>query len=152
VTVDLSISLQRDASAATVARRAAERLFAAALDRRRLGDLALVVSELVTNAVVHGRGAITLRLQRDGEIARGEVVDEGGGFARQIRERGPDDVGGRGLMIVESLSSRWGVYEGTTHVWFELDPGGTDLELTKPELGGSRRPDPRSRPSPHGAQ
>ena len=47
-------------------------------------------------------------------------------------------MGGRGLMIVESLSSRWGVYEGTTHVWFELDPGGADLERTEPELGGSR--------------
>jgi anti-sigma regulatory factor (Ser/Thr protein kinase) len=135
VTVDLSINLQRDASAATVARRAAEQLFADALDRSRLGDLALVVSELVTNAVVHGRGAIALKLQRDGEIVRGEVVDEGGGFEREIRERGPDDLGGRGLMIVESLSSRWGVYEGTTHVWFELDPGATDLELTEPELG-----------------
>jgi anti-sigma regulatory factor (Ser/Thr protein kinase) len=135
VTVDLSINLQRDASAATVARRAAEQLFADALDRSRLGDLALVVSELVTNAVVHGRGAIALKLQRDGEIVRGEVVDEGGGFEREILERGPDDLGCRGLMIVESLSRRWGVYEGTTHVWFEFDPGATDVELTEPELG-----------------
>jgi anti-sigma regulatory factor (Ser/Thr protein kinase) len=135
VTFDLSINLQRDASAATVARRAAEQLFADGLGRRRISDLALVVSELVTNAIVHGRGAITLKLQRDGELVRGEVVDQGGGFEREIRERGPDDVGGRGLMIVESLSSRWGVYEGTTHVWFELDPGATDVELTEPELG-----------------
>ncbi|MEA2169629.1 MAG: serine/threonine-protein kinase RsbW [Solirubrobacteraceae bacterium] len=135
MTFDLSINLQRDASAATVARRAAEQLFADGLGRRRISDLALVVSELVTNAIVHGRGAITLKLQRDGELVRGEVVDQGGGFEREIRERGPDDVGGRGLMIVESLSSRWGVYEGTTHVWFELDPGATDVELTEPELG-----------------
>jgi hypothetical protein len=55
---------------------AAERFFAGALDRRGLSDLALMVSELVTDAVVHGRGAITLKLERDGELARGEVVDE----------------------------------------------------------------------------
>ena len=85
VTVDLSINLQRDASAATVARAAAEEFVAGAVDRRGLSDLALVVSELVTNAVVHGRGAITLKLERDGEIVRGEVVDEGGGFERAIR-------------------------------------------------------------------
>jgi len=135
VTVDLSINLQRDASAATGARAVAEEFVAGAVDRRGLSDLALVVSELVTNAVVHGRGAITLKLERDGPIVRGEVVDEGGGFEREIRERGTDDVGGRGLMIVEALSSRWGVYEGTTHVWFELDAGSTDLDRTEPELG-----------------
>jgi anti-sigma regulatory factor (Ser/Thr protein kinase) len=143
VTADLSINLPRDASISTVARRAAERHFDGALDRARLSELALIVSELATNAVVHGSGAITLKLHRDGEIARGEVIDEGGGFERAVRERGPDDMGGRGLMIVESLCSRWGIHEGTTHVWFELDTRRTDPEPTEPELGENRRPDAR---------
>jgi anti-sigma regulatory factor (Ser/Thr protein kinase) len=72
VAADLSITLHREASAATVGQRAVHGLFDGAVDHRRLGDLALIVSELVTNAIVHGRGAITLNLQRDGEIARGE--------------------------------------------------------------------------------
>ena len=86
--------------------------------------LRLVVSELVTNAVRHGEGAIELRLWRDGTTVRGEVVDEGGGFEHEVRTEGWDDVGGRGLGIVERMTRRWGIREGTTHVWFELDPGG----------------------------
>ena len=88
-------------------------------------DLGLVVSELVANAVLHGRGEITLRLQFDDGILRGEVIDQGGGFERQLRERGPEDVGGRGLLVVEALCASWGVHEGTTHVWFELDTRGS---------------------------
>jgi anti-sigma regulatory factor (Ser/Thr protein kinase) len=86
VAVDFSINLQRDASAAAVARRAAKRHFDGALDCRHLSDLALIVSELATNGVVHGRGAI-IKLQRDGDIARGEVIDEGRGLgARSASE------------------------------------------------------------------
>lgn len=44
-------------------------------------------------------------------------------------------------MIVESLASRWGVHEGTTHVWFELGAGRAAPEPTEPELGESQRPD-----------
>ena len=42
-----------------------------------------------------------------------------------MRTEGWDDVGGRGLGIVERMTRRWGIREGTTHVWFELDPGGS---------------------------
>ena len=47
-----------------------------------------MVSELVTNAVIHGHGAITLKLRVDGDDVYGEVVDEGGGFEPVVRERG----------------------------------------------------------------
>lgn len=139
--VELSINLERDASAAAAARRAVERHFDGAFDSRRISELALIVSELVTNAVLHGRGSITLILQRDGDIARGEVIDEGGGFENQVRERGPHDTGGRGLVIVEALARRWGIHEGTTHVWFELDARRASPEVTEPELGEGQRPD-----------
>jgi hypothetical protein len=33
------------------------------------------------------------------------------------------DEGGWGLHMVETLSRRWGVREGSTHVWFELPSG-----------------------------
>ncbi len=82
----------------------------------------------------HGAGTIELRLWREGSVVRGEVVDEGGGFEREVHEQGWSDVGGRGLGIVERLTRRWGIREGTTHVWFELDPGG-EGEPRSPELG-----------------
>jgi len=36
------------------------------------------------------------------------------------RDKPKTDVGGWGLHLVESLSDRWGVHDGSTHVWFEL--------------------------------
>jgi hypothetical protein len=60
----------------------------------------MIVSELLTNTVVHGVGAIRLRLDTDAEVVRGEVVDEGPGFEVEVRERGVEEVGGRGLCRV----------------------------------------------------
>jgi hypothetical protein len=73
-------------------------------------------------------------------VVRGEVIDRGGGFERELRTHGPDDVTGRGLLLVESIASRWGVHEGTTHVWFELD-GASDSSPRDPLLGAHERPD-----------
>jgi anti-sigma regulatory factor (Ser/Thr protein kinase) len=88
------------------------------------GELAgalLVVSELVTNAYHHGKGRIELRLRLGEERVRIEVVDEGAGSAPEIREEAEDgDTGGWGLPIVETLADRWGVFEGTTHVWADV--------------------------------
>jgi len=136
---ELSLTLPRDLSAATVARAAVNRRFAG-LGRQRLADLALVASELVTNAVVHGRGAITFNLQHDDDLLRGEVIDEGGGFEREVRDRGPHDVGGRGLLIVEAVASRWGIHEGTTHVWFELPDDRAPPGRAEPQIGDAHRP------------
>ena len=89
-----------------------------------IDSVELVVSELVTNAVRHGPGEpISLRLATapDGRVG-GEVVDQGHG---EVAIREPDgelDFGGRGLRIVEALTSDWGVYPGSTHVWFRIDP------------------------------
>jgi anti-sigma regulatory factor (Ser/Thr protein kinase) len=135
----LSLNLRRERSAPGAARQAIEHRFAE-LGPARLADLALVVSELVSNAVVHGRGTITLKLQHDGHAVRGEVIDQGGGFEQHVRDSGPDDFGGRGLLIVEALSSRWGIHEGTTHVWFELHAPGTSPGMAEPQLGDAKRP------------
>ena len=93
------------------------------LHQHVLDDLYLVVSELVTNAVMHGQGAIRLRLQVDAGDLRGEVIDDGGGFEHELRAAGPSATSGRGLLIVDRLTNRWGVHEGTTHVWFEMLTG-----------------------------
>jgi anti-sigma regulatory factor (Ser/Thr protein kinase) len=93
------------------------------LDDAKLGDVEIVVSELVTNAVRHGPGGlITLRLvtEEDGAVS-GEVVDQGNGVVA-IREHGLGSAeGGMGLPIVDALTSAWGVRPGSTHVWFRFD-------------------------------
>jgi len=90
--------------------------------------------------VVHGQGEIVVRLRLDAEVLRGDVIDQGGGFERAMRERRPDDLGGRGLLIVEALAAKWGVHDGTTHVWFEVPVERAAPGLT-PQLGESERPD-----------
>jgi anti-sigma regulatory factor (Ser/Thr protein kinase) len=112
--------------------------FRGALQREELDTAKLLTSELVANAVVHGQGRITLRGGLDDHRVLVEVIDEGQGFERDIRRRDFDELHGRGLAIVESESSRWGVHEGTTHVWFELELSGPRLgPEAKPPLPGS---------------
>ncbi len=88
-------------------------------------DLRLLVSELVTNSVKYGgEGPVELHLDARGETIHAEIVDSGGGFEPKARDRELDDPGGWGLHLVEELTDRWGTYEGSTHVWFEMDVGG----------------------------
>ncbi|MDH6112618.1 PAS domain S-box-containing protein [Kitasatospora sp. MAP12-15] len=80
----------------------------------------LLVSELVTNALRHGRGDIRLRLLRDANLVC-EVWDDGYAQPRQRRAQETDE-GGRGLQLVSLLAERWGSRR-TPHgkiVWFEL--------------------------------
>ena len=141
MTADLELNLPPETSAPGLARAAARRFLAGKIEPRRLSELTLVISELVSNAAVHGRGQIVLRLQLDGETVRGEVIDHGAGFEREVRERGPDEVSGRGLFLVDALTSRWGIHEGTTHVWFELEGRSDASGPPKPRLGEDERPE-----------
>jgi|SRR5579875_355811 len=86
-------------------------------------DATLLVSELVTNSVVYGSGEKVVLLIDDSrpERLRCEVVDGGSGFVPTAR--GDREIGGWGLELVEKLAANWGVREGSTHVWFELDAG-----------------------------
>jgi anti-sigma regulatory factor (Ser/Thr protein kinase) len=111
--------LPRKRECARIARRFVEEHTAAELDPDALDALKLVTSELVTNAYMHGQGQIRLRLNRYADRVVVEVIDRGHDAATKISERGPGP-GGSGLMIVDRLSSAWGAYEGTTHVWAEL--------------------------------
>ena len=108
--------------------------WAGKLEQRVLDDLSLVVSELVTNAVIHGQGAIRLRLLLDAGDARGEVIDAGGGFEHVVREAGPSATSGRALLIVDRSTTPWGVHEGTTHVWFEMLAGRRGPRAGRPLL------------------
>jgi anti-sigma regulatory factor (Ser/Thr protein kinase) len=114
-------------TAPRIARHALNRFCHGRLEDQQLSDAELMVSELVTNALRHGCGQIVLRAALDDDRLRVEVIDQGTGFERELRRRDFDVVGGWGLDIVEDASSRWGVHEGTTHVWFELERPGPRL-------------------------
>lgn len=85
-----------------------------------LDDVLLVVSELVTNAVRHGRGDVDLRIEVDGGRVTGHVSDEGEGFTRRVHTAPADDGGHRGLLIVEQLADDWGIQGESAHVWFAI--------------------------------
>jgi anti-sigma regulatory factor (Ser/Thr protein kinase) len=124
VSVLIDVELPRDQTAASHARRLLDELPVGKLQADELDRSKLLVSELVNNAVLHGRGRITLRVDVDEDRLRAEVIDEGSGFERAVRDRTLDQFGGWGLHLVEAESSRWGVHEGTTHVWFEIEHPG----------------------------
>lgn len=95
----------------------------AALPETLAYQASLLISELVTNSVLHGRAGeddqIELALSWNGEGIRLEVTDEGPGF--QVSAPDPDRPGGWGLALVETMSERWGIERGDrTRVWFEL--------------------------------
>jgi anti-sigma regulatory factor (Ser/Thr protein kinase) len=89
--------------------------------RDGVDDCELLVSELATNAVRHGRSMFRIGVyRRDGPI-RIEVSDHNDRLPVQ-GGAGPEAQSGRGLQIVDALSARWGVrpdFEGKT-VWFEV--------------------------------
>jgi anti-sigma regulatory factor (Ser/Thr protein kinase) len=87
----------------------------------RLDTILLLTSELVTNAVRHGSGPVTLHLSGGVHGLQVEVDDDGAGQPVLLD---PDALttGGRGLHLVDALSTRWGVDRhalGKT-VWFRL--------------------------------
>ena len=105
--------------------RAALEVFDQILSPDVLEDLQLVVSELVTNSVKFGpKRPITLALTvgKDGLVS-GEVIDQGDSEQRTV-EMTPEPTvsGGWGLHLVDQVAQRWGVHEGSTHVWFEIGP------------------------------
>lgn len=86
-------------------------------------DMTLLVSELMTNSVKYGgEGPVRLEITRSEDRIRTEIVDQGVGFTPVERDGDLARVGGWGLHLVEELTDRWGTYEGSTHVWFEIDP------------------------------
>src|SRR4051794_29612453 len=118
----LDVDIARDTSAPANARRAVER-FGDHLQPDIVPDVKLLVSELITNSVKYGRdGTVQLKLRSEApEHVHVEVVDQGVGFVPSARDRPKTEPGGWGLHLVEALTRRWGVHEGSTHVWFEID-------------------------------
>ena len=77
-------------------------------DSSRLDDAALVLSELVGNAVRHAEGpSLQVRLRRTGDVLRIAVHDRSASPPLP-RETSWEDESGRGMMIIEALSTQWG--------------------------------------------
>jgi anti-sigma regulatory factor (Ser/Thr protein kinase) len=124
--VTFQIDLPRELESAAAARQAVGEL-ADQLPEEVLGDVRLLVSELVTNALRHaGLGdeeRIALAVKVNPTDVRVEVTDHGRGFDPQTVPTDPEAAEGWGLYLVATLSDRWGVDSDgdATRVWFELD-------------------------------
>jgi anti-sigma regulatory factor (Ser/Thr protein kinase) len=83
--------------------------------------LALLTSELVTNAVVHGADPLTLHLVAGEHAVQVEVDDPGSGRPA-VRANDVEALGGRGLQLVQGLAGSWGVDQHATGktVWFRV--------------------------------
>ena len=127
-------ALPRNPESSSRARRLLTRWVGDELESEELEQAKLVCSELVNNAILHGKGPIALEVDLDENRLMIEVIDAGQGFEHVVREIPFEELGGRGLTIVDAVASRWGIHEGTTHVWAELERSGPRLgEDAKPE-------------------
>jgi anti-sigma regulatory factor (Ser/Thr protein kinase) len=127
VTEPTSWALQVDVGAASQARALLSAHCSARhpqLDRGSWHTALLLVSELVTNAVRHARGPLFLEVIDTADRFRVNVSDRSASMpVRQTADLWSE--AGRGLMLVEVMSTTWGV---TKHpgdgksVWFELPP------------------------------
>jgi len=98
-----------------------------------LDDALLLVTELVTNAVVHAGTEVELHVEIGAGRARIEVVDRGAGALPALRGD-PEAAreGGRGIFLLDALAQEWGTrhFAGGKSVWFAL--GVTDRIAPRP--------------------
>ncbi len=112
-------------------------------------DMSVVLSELVTNAILHARTPVMLRLVR-GETVRIEVTDSSP-LLPSLRSHGVRNTTGRGLHLVAALSNSWGseVTAAGKVVWAEFpDVSGAEAEGEERAGGQSSRRSLRSLKAP----
>lgn len=127
----IELELPRDPRAPGQARTELRGMLPGRISDGDRATLTLLTSELVTNAVIHPaatiEGQIDVRITAYLDRVRVEVGDAGGGFDLQTLPPRPRESGGHGLIVVEGMSSRWGMGRRRTDdeegfcVWFELD-------------------------------
>lgn len=130
--------------AAGHARRVLARWLADKMPAEPLGDMQLLVTEIVANCVRHGgvgeQGEIDLQVNIDDGKIRVEVRDTG--IQADPRVRAPDlsGGGGFGMVLVERMSSAWGVdHEPNVVMWFELAVSAPVAKPAKPAAAQLRR-------------
>jgi anti-sigma regulatory factor (Ser/Thr protein kinase) len=138
LTAHLDVPLDRGAPAS--ARRAVTAVLTGwgFRDADWLDGAAVVVSELVTNAVRHGGGCVALYVEaHDNRV----VVSVADNSSAQPRRRDPDGFGGRGIVLIEAMAAGWTVqnHEGGKRVVVELFPcPGTRMAEASSSCGGVR--------------
>lgn len=117
VRTTLPASVAAPARARAIAREAVAGKLAAV----PVEDLTLVVSELVTNAVLHGLGDVTLAVTMNDDAVRVEVGDDQPDLA-EVTAHPVDAESGRGLLLVSRLAHEWGVRRerGGKVVWADV--------------------------------
>jgi DNA-binding NarL/FixJ family response regulator len=91
-------------------------------DNELIHNAELLVSELVTNSVVHASSSPTVDIQVTAAAVRVDVRDSDPTLP-EIHKSDPERTGGRGLFLVDQIASRWGAEASADGkvVWFELD-------------------------------
>lgn len=125
-TPTLRVILERDPQAPSLARAAVSRFSEEGkILSENLETLTLLVSELVSNAVIHSQAPppseiLLYASLLDRDAIRVEVIDQGDGFITIPHD--PDQPsGGYGLYLLDRQATRWGVDQvGGTRVWFEM--------------------------------
>jgi len=104
----LSVDLPPEPSSATRARTLARERLEASCSIDTVDTIALLVTELVTNAILHARTPLLLTLEsRPGHVRI--CVEDRSNDQPALRSYDSDAVTGRGLALVEKLASTWGV-------------------------------------------
>jgi DNA-binding NarL/FixJ family response regulator len=122
----LQEELPAEPRSAGTAREAVTRALITDVADNTLDTLVLLTSELVTNVVAHAGTACHLGVELFSDVVRVSVSDESD-EPLQPRNAEPQSESGRGLALVETLSSNWGVVRrsGGKTVWFEVPRRGT---------------------------
>ena len=125
VTDRVELVLPMDERAPSSARAFARRSGCPEHAHEVLDDALLLISELVTNSVVHGGPPIVLAIECDGNGLQVRVRD-GAADLPVPRQAADDDESGRGLSLVDLLTDTWGMepvvdeHGVGKQVWFEL--------------------------------
>ncbi len=129
-----TVHLPCDTRSVAVARRFCHEALLARGHGRFVDDCQLLVSELVTNAVLHGGTAIELRCIVDTHGVRVEVRD-GSSVLPGPRHYDVTASTGRGIRLVDALAAKWGAHVEATGkvVWFELGEPSDPRPVGAPE-------------------
>ena len=115
------LELEARPQSAGEARRAVESLLSR-WDLDSLVDVTvLLTSEVVTNAILHARTNVVVIIVVDVPTVRVEVSDDAEQYP-EMRRTDEEATSGRGMMLVDSLATAWGVRpaNGGKCVWFEV--------------------------------
>jgi anti-sigma regulatory factor (Ser/Thr protein kinase) len=123
-TADTQLTLPTDETASSQARKFLKEARCPVHNTVVLDEALLMVSELVSNAVAHGAPPITVKLTCNGSAGLELRVSDGSDRMPCPGRAGPLAESGRGLHLVDVLSSRWGVdaTQDGKEVWFVLRP------------------------------